>query len=63
MPQAIKGRHTEEALELIDGIHLWKWFSIFSVWRIEGLIDENSRSNFKKWFSDFVVWFNNPQVW
>lgn len=54
--QAIKGRHTGRGIGIIDGIHFMEVVQSLSVLGKEGLIDKNSETQFKKWFSDFVVW-------
>lgn len=54
--QAIKGRHTGRGIGIIDGIHFMEVVQSLSVMGKEGLIDKSSEIEFKKWFSDFVVW-------
>lgn len=54
--QAIKGRHSGRGIGIIDGIHFMEVVQSLSVLEKEGLINENSKIAFKKWFSDFVEW-------
>lgn len=59
--QAIKGRVTGRGIGIIDAIHLVEVARSVEILENNGALPENSVTEIKTWFSEFVIWLTTHQ--